>query len=798
MNWKAFTVGCVSAAMISFPQNIIGCGGEINPYDYYVSFFHSNLPDAKAYQPFYYTSWDLFYDDTEPVQTSDILATEWAGFCGTPVTDADAKKFVNKYAWKDLNNLYYHLEKNKPLAIPDSVKKNSMTGYFMKNSDLETLGYIMYAKKVEPYVLGVADYWEAPKRDTAQMNKLIKSGFQLLNVSKKDFIQRRYIYQVLRLAHYSERYKDVIEWYDKYAMHPENTSVLKDLCLALKAGALFRTGKRIEAAYLFSKVFAATTAKRVSNYLSFSWSVKKDESRETYLSLCKTNKEKANMLAMFAMSSYTNDEVGTMKEILSLDPGNDILEVLAVREINKLEEKYLSPYLQKESGQKSYGFMWATEKETDSIIAVAQSSLPPLVEFLHKAAQNSSVNNKALFETGAAYSSWMMRDYKNAKKYLANAEKMNPTQKVKDQWALTNLLVTINEKDKIDKDFEVQLLPSIQWLKQKAVNDKTIQIGYWDISQWKSFYRNLFNDVLAPRYNKQGDIYKEALCYGAADNIAAGFSFENKGGIEYLHNKMNSADVEKLYALMSNKQPTSFEKFMLDNNTVKLKDVTDFAGTAYLREFDYAKAVEWFKKSPEKTTLHKNPFADLLYDQEEQLAAEKKFSITKLAFAEEMLKQQQTLERAKGPGVSVMYYKMALGMYNTTYYGHTWELVQYYRSGSDGYYIPKDATAFEKEYYGCFKAYEYFEQAMSISNDKNFKARCLFMMAKCKQKQLHRPQYEDYASNYDQMEAAEKKYMKDFKFSPLFPQFVKEYSGTAFYKEAMNSCSYLKDFVKKK
>jgi len=31
-----------------------------------------------------------------------------------------------------------------------------------------------------------------------------------------------------------------------------------------------------------------------------------------------------------------------------------------------------------------------------------------------------------------------------------------------------------------------------------------------------------------------------------------------------------------------------------------------------------------------------------------------------------------------------------------------------------------------------------------------------------------------------------------------FPQFVKEYGNTAFYKEAFNSCSYLRDFVKKK
>lgn len=79
---------------------------------------------------------------------------------------------------------------------------------------------------------------------------------------------------------------------------------------------------------------------------------------------------------------------------------------------------------------------------------------------------------------------------------------------------------------------------------------------------------------------------------------------------------------------------------------------TEFAGTAYLREYNYANAIEWFKKSPDKKSLliHKNPFIDLLYDQEEQLAKELKFSTSKLAFAESMLllmKQAETDKNVK-------------------------------------------------------------------------------------------------------------------------------------------------------
>ena len=72
------------------------------------------------------------------------------------------------------------------------------------------------------------------------------------------------------------------------------------------------------------------------------------------------------------------------------------------------------------------------------------------------------------------------------------------------------------------------------------------------------------------------------------------------------------------------------------------------------------------------------------------------------------------------------------------------------------------------------------------------------MMAKCAQKQVHRPQYEEYTSDWDKYEAAEKLYWPIFIKNKYFPQFVKEYGNTAFYKEAFSSCSYLRDFVKKK
>jgi hypothetical protein len=62
---------------------------------------------------------------------------------------------------------------------------------------------------------------------------------------------------------------------------------------------------------------------------------------------------------------------------------------------------------------------------------------------------------------------------------------------------------------------------------------------------------------------------------------------------------------------------------------------------------------------------------------------------------------------------------------------------------------------------------------------------------------VQKPGYSDFNNNYDQLEAAEKKYWTRFKNNQHFPSLVKDYRNTPFYKEAYNSCSFLRDFVKK-
>ncbi|MES2430618.1 MAG: hypothetical protein V4556_06740 [Bacteroidota bacterium] len=800
MNWKAFITICVSSFFVSFPQNIIGCGPDADPYDYFTSFFHPNLPEQSGYQPFYYTNYNFLYDYNEPLNIQDVLAEEWSDYTNKKVSSNDALEFVNKYSLNDLTSLYFHIEKKKALIISDSVKKNTMTTYFLKSKDLEGLGYLMFAKKVQPFVIDGPDYWTSPERDSVAMAKLIKNGQQLYAASKKNIIKLKYGYQVLRLAHYSGQYKEAISIYDNYISKNTEQSILQPLSLALKAGAYYHLGDKTQAAYLFSKAFAMSSAKRISNFLSFNWSVsfENGEEKDKILQLCKNNVEKANMLALFALNNSTKD-LQALQDIYSLDPANNVLQVLAVREVNKIEDNYLSGQLHKDARRTTYDYYWYNTDETQT--TEYKNEIMPLIKLLNKIAEEDKSKSADFYHVAAAHLAYIGKDFTTAEKYLALAKPMLSNDKIKDQWQLTKLLTTISKQNKIDAAFEKELLPSVQWMENKAKTENSFvnSDDYYKPMIWKKFYRDIFAEIIAPIYRKQGDNYKEAFAMGKAESITTtNYNSEWSSGVDFLRDYMNSKDVEKMYALLQNKNRSAFEDYLVEN-TIKIQNIVDFAGTAYLRDYNFDQAIAWFKKEDQKnqTVIDTDPFIELLYDREERFASEEKFSITKLAFAEEMKRLQQ-LSQSDKKNAAKHLYKMALGMYNMTYYGHTWKLVQYYRSGSDGYYIPENASSFQKEYYGCFTAHAYFEKAMNASKDKNFKAKCLFMMGKCSQKQIHAPQWEEYSNNWDKLDTARQVYYETFMNNRYFPQLVKEYRNTAFYSEAFNSCSYLRDFLSNK
>ncbi|SDD23549.1 hypothetical protein [Niabella drilacis] len=781
MNWKASITACVSCLFLMVPNNIFSCADVEDAYSSFTSFFNRYAAETPNYAPFYFADLQFLRDDSERPATAEAVVKEWCAFTGDRVTQKEAHAFVMQFDRKDLSALYYHIEEGKPLTLPDSVKNNGMTRFFLEHKDLEALGYLMYAKQVEPYVTREYNSWDATPRDSIKMNGLLKNGVQLFKAAKTPLFQLKYGYQVVRLAHYNHQYTDAIRYYDELVSKNPTTGVLQSLSLGLKAGALYQLGRRPEAAYIFSQIFNATDIKKIANFNSFAWAVP-DEARfrKTYLSLCKNSKEKAGMLALYSLNNDAPD-IAVLSEIHQLNPGMEIMPALVVREINKVEMAFLQPFGMSNAAVQQKGIRATlgsfSPKETEELEA--------FVKTLEDIAGDRKYREHALYPIGAAYISCMLKDYKNANRLLAAAKKIKRSPQLEDQWMLTSLLVSINENARLDAAAEQKVLSSLQWLWKKAEQEKQQAETGLEQYQWRNFFKNVMVDVIAARYAAQGQTNRMVLAYGAADKAL----WVYPDAINYVRDSFSIPQAEALYGFLTGEKFTPFESFLLKINTLNRKGVADYIGTAYLREYNYDKAIGWLGKE-ERTLIEKDPFKELLYDQEERLPGDG-VTTTKLAYAKTM---KSLLAQ---PGDAQALYKLGLGYYNITYYGYAWELATFYRSGADGYVVPPQATAFEKDYYGCYRAKDCFEKALKMATDPELKAKCLFMMAKCSQKELRKPQYGDFNYNYDLYDQKLKAYYREFKKNPLFVQYQKEYADTRFYKETLTRCSYLKDFVNK-
>ncbi|MGI4805558.1 MAG: hypothetical protein ACRYFL_12355 [Janthinobacterium lividum] len=339
-NWKKLLICCVSF-VVAFFANVaidLACGGEIDPYDYYISFFHNNLQGEKAYNSFYFTDYQYLFNDKEPESEAAVNAVEWANYLGNSINPNDVKKAM--YGLDSTSNaavLHQFLgDKN---SMPDSLKHNTFLNALSANQ--KALQYYQFAKEVEPLASFSYDLWEPKPVDTTRLRAAATKAFGFAAVEKDAFLKLRYAYQAERLFHYGQNYERAKQVYTELINQYPSKSHVKGWALALKAGEDRKLGDTLQSAYQFSKVFADYPERRLQAYRNYHYiGVKAAD----VLPLAKTNAEKA---VIYAIDGFADPEISTeyLEKVYAFEPASPMVGVLLVREINKLEQNYLTDRL---------------------------------------------------------------------------------------------------------------------------------------------------------------------------------------------------------------------------------------------------------------------------------------------------------------------------------------------------------------------------------------------------------------------------------------------------------------------
>ncbi len=815
---KYLSLALLFFCSLCFEQIVIACGGGEDPYDYYISFFQNNTTGSNAYMPFYFVTGYQYYEDwdngNKTTPGEDLNLQEWIALGKGQFKDKEAADFVYRYSYAQLSNLYYYIEKGNALQLPDSVKRNGMTQWFLKDKDLEALGYLMYAKKCEVHVAPASE-WNAPPKDVNGMNNSIKGGLQLWKAAKQDFFQWRYAYQVIRMAFYSGDYQRTFALYKELIGEKTAGNIMYYRCLSLKAGAYYKTGDYNTAAYLYSLAFNATDDNKAGNYVSYDWcfsSHGENENgphadRNAVLKLTKNNPEKAVIAVMDALHQYDNG-LPLMQEAYLLDPRVKGLDVVMTREINKMEMNLLDPLLRSKSGFKNsyytytnyyYDYRPAETEESRKQREQTRRDLQGLINFGTKLYNENKTETPTFWPLSVAYLYFIQQDWKNCEDWIARAAKMNPEGKLKNMLEVEQLLLAINKNQKLDAATEARILPSLEWLEQKAIKDSRFGISY----------RNLMTSVLPNVYMQQKDTLKALLCIAKGTTGPQGKGIytywyggegENKPvyvdpGFSVELEQVTTARIIELKEWIKSAPKTPYEAYLVKYQPYQQGALDLYIGTRYLRQHDFAQAVAILKNVPAATMngySFPDPFAERWIDTQEP--KDTAAVSNKYLFAKDMLRLQELADRESTDAAEL--YKYANGLYSMTYYGLSWKAAMYYRSGSDPLAYYSDTTRNRllpeyRNYYTAEKAAAVYQRAFDKAKDKELKAKCLFMLSKCWQKNA------DIANKNIYDPQANDEYYQYTAKSPYFKQLTENYAQTNIFKSLNEDCSYLRFYVRK-
>lgn len=606
------------------------------------------------------------------------------------------------------------------------LRTNKFARHLVKNKCLETIEYILFAKKCEPFVTADKDVWQTKKPDIQNMEALIQEGTKEFLSIESHYIRLRMAYQIIRLAHYSGQYSKVKYLYNYFIPKINHApSTIQYWIEGHYAGALKALGERAKAAYFYARVFHHCPAKRESAFLSFE--VRTDNDWLSALSFCENDQERTALYALRA--SFRNSRaVDEMIDIYSLHPKSNYLESILIQEIEKQEKKPVVEYIKK------------------------------LDTFVTQVIDEKKVAHLEIWLLALGYLKYLNNDFFEAKLAFNAASDYTQSKALQEQIAIFNMAIEIKEWEKINEEVAQRIwefqsenevfnrYPTLQLLLSKQVFQGLKNHGNPGLAVLYKFGLN------AVKVNPIEEVIRDIKELAKKENINP---FEKS--LMVLSKKQFNIEIQALYAtwLMTLNEWEAAEKAWQE---IPLADI------------------ELFGKS--------NPFVERLNECVHCPVKSNERQLTKPQIVAEMLKLQYDIKanRTESPQY---YYKMGLGLYNMSYFGYAWNVVDYFRSGSslkaerlenasDRMKHPLFLNG-NRENVDLSKALGYFEKAITLSTDKELSARASFMAARCEQKMSHVTKT-----------ANKRKY---------FALLKTKYKDTQYYDKVIESCKYFKYYV---
>lgn len=737
---KTFFLFLISAGSLITITVLACAGGDWDGTE--GSLFSPYIINQPQYEPFFRTVAYPFYgeegyDDAGAASFRKSNNAEWQNFFEKKLSAEAIDYWLYEASLNQIDSMIFSL-KDKPANLTEKSLQYSLKKGVSTAKATAFLYYVGFAKRNESFAVKEIDYsWDPqPKKPSAvSISKQITGGLNFFGKTTVPFLKERYAFQLIRAYYFNGEYDKAIAFYDENEKLFTPDTYMKWRSLGYKAAALYKKKNYALSNKIYAKLYTEFKPLQRSAYLSFH-PMQGDEWNKC-LTLAENVTEKEQLWQLQGL--YTNPVIA-MQQILALNPKSTLVDLLLVRAVNIEEEKVNGILVSKPEEQ----------KEMENAVS------GDLQAFLNLVSASGQPANPSVWHLSAAYINYIKADYATADQQLKRAEKyLRESELMKAQYHLISFFGKIRRLKEINVQEERKLLTDAA----VVFDNETKPVSNFRGGDARRWVRH----ILADLYAKKGDFEKaEIIKPGTVKNRYA-----------------TTENIKAMIAYYDNPDKSDFEKLFLRHAELSKTDYQELLAIRYAQRDELDNALAIFKAIPNfSVTLLGNPFTIHIKDCHDcDHEAPQKTKYTKTSFIAKMI-EMKTIAASKPEEAAQNYFLVANGFYNMTYFGNA--RVFYVNAVDEAVY---DYEAVQLPEENNDLALKYYLMARDKSTDKEFKAKCTFMAAKCEQNHffMNRPKY----------------YEGDFKSGQYFAELRKFYAGTNYYSEIIKECGYFKTYVRK-
>lgn len=816
-----------NSEMISF------CSDSFYDESYY-NLFMQEIIASPRYYPFLLAYEAPFYFPRDTSTEKNENIEEWQEYLGLNYEQTYYLVFQASEA--DVRSL------TKDKTVSD--KKLSFADANFRKNHKQALLYLAYAKYLEPYMTvssagGYENYWGSSSSTTVNdldYNKVINVLERSYKAETDKELQLRYGYQLVRMAHYSLKFKEAVQYFNNYVVPLNYKPVMYYYALDQKGGAERALGNFMQANSDFFQFFAHTKNRKEQAYSSMKST--QNLNFEKLLREAKTDEERNDLFLLMGYRNF-NNPLEAMKSILKNNPDAVQAKVLMARAINQLERGVLSLYY-----GCSYGDEDCKKGREDFRLPVFSNAETKtfLTQTLATSLQQSkdaSVKDKDFWFLTTSYLYFLQKEYGLSRDNLNKVTSGKAD--YKDHKKKLETLLAITEAPKITPQFEERLMSEF---KRYFIGEDSKDPNFGRAGTTKNFIL----DILANRFFLQGDYAKSFLLQNHITDLESNPNLELLKEIETLYHKKNKNVFEKY--LMGNIVPRAYG---YENRTsIPTKDfnfdryAANMRGNVFLAQGNFELALEQFNKVGSNFKLFTPAYGN--YDGYNNVSntvfgynriecfncpisqVMKTDYLTDFPFIKTSM-NKQTLAKAlvdlrkeangNSENAAKANYLIGNFLYNTSLMGYYREILTFDADNSNGpkfhtirnHPVPFNKNQFFLKNYSWETNYSadyelplsYFKRSLKITKGDELKARLLFAASKCEQGLFYQKEYEDpdfvaldnlrEKTNMNYQEFEKRYYqLKREKYRNYFQQ-LSTLSDTNFFNEVRSNCMYFNAYL---